>query len=296
MSNILYSIIVPHHNNPTLLYRLIDSIPVRDDVEIIIVDDNSASDLKPSALRKDTNVIFLDKENSKWAGHARNVGLDNAKGKFLIFADCDDYFTDNFLPTLDKYKEDDFQILYFGCSSVDSETLQPSDRTELREKLLAEFIKGNVDELKYKIRFPWGKIFLKDWVITNHFRFEEICKGNDIQFSYMTNYLAKKIKAIDDILYVCTFRPNSMTYQKRSVLSHLTSISNFYKIKGFYEFVEHPEWRTSIFRVYARIFRNTGIVDFFNIMFQYLVNLNKYKQQKYLYKNKILNHLNCMSQ
>lgn len=36
-----YSIIVPHYNNPKLLQRLLDTIPVRSDLEIVVVDDNS---------------------------------------------------------------------------------------------------------------------------------------------------------------------------------------------------------------------------------------------------------------
>ena len=35
-----YSIIIPHHNTPDLLQRLLHSIPQRDDLEVIIVDDN----------------------------------------------------------------------------------------------------------------------------------------------------------------------------------------------------------------------------------------------------------------
>ena len=40
-----YSIIIPHKNIPQLLKRCLDSIPQRDDVQIIVVDDNSSSDI-----------------------------------------------------------------------------------------------------------------------------------------------------------------------------------------------------------------------------------------------------------
>lgn len=38
-----YSIIIPHYNIPELLQRCLDSIPERDDVQVIVVDDNSDS-------------------------------------------------------------------------------------------------------------------------------------------------------------------------------------------------------------------------------------------------------------
>lgn len=40
---IKYSIIIPHHNVPTLLERCVNSIPQRDDIQIIVVDDNSVN-------------------------------------------------------------------------------------------------------------------------------------------------------------------------------------------------------------------------------------------------------------
>ena len=41
MSNIKYSIIIPHYNTPELLLRCVTSIPERNDIQIIVVDDNS---------------------------------------------------------------------------------------------------------------------------------------------------------------------------------------------------------------------------------------------------------------
>lgn len=44
MSQIIYSILIPHKNTPDLLQYCLDSIPVRDDVQVIVVDDNSDAD------------------------------------------------------------------------------------------------------------------------------------------------------------------------------------------------------------------------------------------------------------
>ena len=99
-----YTIIIPHKNCPDLLKRCVDSIPVRDDVQIIVVDDNSDEDKKPSIERKGMEVVLLDASSSKGAGRARNVGLKHAKGKWLLFADADDYYTDNLSKFLDKEK------------------------------------------------------------------------------------------------------------------------------------------------------------------------------------------------
>ena len=127
-----YSIIIPHKNIPDLLQICLDSIPVRDDIEIIVVDDNrdddivSKSDL-PGLERSDCKVIFT--KEGKGAGYARNVGLDNANGKWVLFADADDYFVDDFIAKIDQYKDSDFDIVFFRVNAVDLITKVISNRT-----------------------------------------------------------------------------------------------------------------------------------------------------------------------
>ena len=55
---IVYSFIIPHKNCPVLLNRCLDSIPIRDDVQIIVVDDNSDVDKKPTLSRQDILKCF----------------------------------------------------------------------------------------------------------------------------------------------------------------------------------------------------------------------------------------------
>lgn len=54
-----YSFIIPHKNSPDLLNRCIQSIPKRDDIEIIIVDDNSDKNTSPQIDEKDERIIII---------------------------------------------------------------------------------------------------------------------------------------------------------------------------------------------------------------------------------------------
>src|SRR5574344_79438 len=101
-----FSIIIPHKNSPELLQRCLASIPQREDIQIIIVDDNSESSIVnfcsfPGTERKDTEIIYL--KESKGAGYARNRGLSRAKGEWILFADADDYYTNEFNEFLNLY-------------------------------------------------------------------------------------------------------------------------------------------------------------------------------------------------
>ena len=68
-----YTIIIPHKNAPLLLQRCLDSIPFRDDIQIIVVDDDSSSDVVdfmdfPGSSREDVEIIFT--KEGKGAGYA----------------------------------------------------------------------------------------------------------------------------------------------------------------------------------------------------------------------------------
>ena len=88
----LYSIIIPHYDIPDLLMRCLKSIPVSEDIQVIVVDDNSPDadtylERYPELSRP--YLEFTRTTKGGGAGYARNVGLDHAKGKWLLFADSD---------------------------------------------------------------------------------------------------------------------------------------------------------------------------------------------------------------
>ena len=75
---------------------------MKDNVEVIVVDDHSDIPLENSWFE----YIYLD-ENSGGASVPRNVGLDNAKGRYICFVDADDMVSDDYIETiLEKTKED----------------------------------------------------------------------------------------------------------------------------------------------------------------------------------------------
>ena len=123
MNEYSFSIIIPHKNCPELLNQCVDSIPERDDIQIIVVDDNSDEGKKPVISRSGVDVILLDAENAKGAGRARNVGLEKATGKWLLFSDSDDTFeTENLNRMLDKYQDSEADIIFFNANRVDEQT------------------------------------------------------------------------------------------------------------------------------------------------------------------------------
>lgn len=217
MSPINYTIIIPHHNIPFLLQRCLDSIPKRNDTEIIIVDDNSSPNIVdfdnfPGKNRENTLCIF-DKKG-KGGGYARNLGLKYAKGKWIIFADADDFFNYCINNILDSYIDSPYDIIYFKSNSLYSTTYTNSSR----DKGINAFIDlYNINpklatlKLKYQSDVPWGKIIKRELILKNEIKFDETPITNDMTFSYLIGFHAQNIMVSPIALYCVTQREGSVS-------------------------------------------------------------------------------------
>ena len=217
-----YSIIIPHHNIPTLLRRCLDSIPERDDIQVIVVDDNSDPnrvDFKsfPGIDRKNVEIYYT--KEGKGAGFARNIGLKHAKGKYLIFADADDYFEDGLDKLLDRHLISLDDITYYGITCKDSDTLEvvTNDPREFKYTNLMDNYFKTYDNslLNWKptniLNVPWGKIIKRDLITRYGILFDEVMAGNDMLFSLKCSLCATKITASPSKLYCVTTRLGSLS-------------------------------------------------------------------------------------
>jgi len=103
---IKFSIIIPTYNRAWCIERAINSVLKQDfqNWEIIIVDDGS-SDNTNELVEKyltDNRIRYFYKENGG-VGSARNKGIKESVGEWIIFLDSDDEFTINTLNIIQKY-------------------------------------------------------------------------------------------------------------------------------------------------------------------------------------------------
>lgn len=219
-----YSIIIPHYDMPGLLSRCLKSIPRRNDLQIIVVDDQSPGNdnylqIIPELSRDDVEFYIADKKLG--AGHARNIGLKYAKGKKLIFSDSDDFFSDEFDKILDEYVNDESDIVYFNCYSVNSDDISSvSNRT--KDNLFKEYEAcGDLRLFKEGFTEPWGKIIKRTFVERYGIEFEETMVANDHMFSIKTGFLAQSVKAVNKRLCVVTTRDGSLSYKMIDTIEKL---------------------------------------------------------------------------
>lgn len=213
-----YTIIIPHYNIPDLLQRCLDSIPRRDDIQIIVVDDNSDPgkvDFNSFPGLQDPHVEVVFTKEGKGAGYARNVGLNKAKGKWLLFADADDYFVDDFIQFIASYLNSKFDVIYFNAISRYFDNGEIADRhlylNSIHNNYLDDKYKAE-DQFRYVFGEPWCRMIRLDFILENKIKFDEVKASNDTIFSLHIGHLAKQIAVDSNIIYTITLRRGSLVY------------------------------------------------------------------------------------
>ena len=198
-----FSIIIPHKDVPQLLQRCLDSIPVRDDVEVIVVDDNSSPDrvdFEHFPTRTDIAVRHFFPKEGRGAGYARNIGLDHARGEWVLFADADDYYiTDALNELLNAMGKRSTYPIVFPIIEINNDST----------------IRWKIDcaPNQYLVRYgsPWISIFPIQLLQEKNIRFEEIPYANDIMFTTRVAVECNPIQVYDKPVYIYERRENSLT-------------------------------------------------------------------------------------
>lgn len=138
MNEIKISVIIPCYNQQDLVIKAIESIPKRDDIEIIVIDDGSTDNTWNNLLEYRNkhsellNLILLYNEENKGVAYTVNKGYDNAKGEYVVLLGSDDYFyTEKFEEAIKEL--DGTDLVYFNLQINNGEVwrLTPENKTGL---------------------------------------------------------------------------------------------------------------------------------------------------------------------
>lgn len=181
METALISVIVPVYNVAQYLEKSIASIQQQtyQNLEIILVDDGATDEsgrLCEQIDEQDERVLVYHKEN-EGLSQARNDGLKQAHGDYVIFIDSDDYIHPEMIASLyQQLVKEDADVSSCGVMNVyaNSESPQTENQddyfvcdteTFLREYLIGEKIPGTIcnklikKEIAAQLTFPKGLIY-----------------------------------------------------------------------------------------------------------------------------------------
>lgn len=193
----LLSIIIPAYNCADTLKTAVSSAVLFKDSQIIIIDDGS-TDNTPEIIdelcKTYASVKSIQQKNSGPA-KARNTGIDNAEGDYIMFIDSDDTFQKDASETIVSALDDTSDMLIFG--------FRQCFYGRADDRIYMPTFPFNVDEY-YKnnlLNQVWNKVFKRDFLNKHNIRFKDYRYGEDRIFNAEVLKCNPFIKAIPDVLY-----------------------------------------------------------------------------------------------
>lgn len=239
MEKELISVVIPVYNVSEYLQKCITSVCRQSyrNIEIVLVDDGStdgSSDICDKASEGDSRIRVIHQENGG-RSVARNRGIREARGEYLLFVDGDDWIDDNCI-----------EVLYGACKEYQATLAVGRYRSVYKDKVLDEstneylvlegqeplefYINGyrnyqNVNSVCVKL---YRRELLKD------IRFEEGKYYEDIMFTTLVYEMCKKCVYIDTAVYNYNIgTPTSITFSGVNVLTFRDEIPTFNKKELF---------------------------------------------------------------
>ncbi len=164
------SIIIPVYNAESYLEECLNSIICQDleDIEIICVNDGSTDNsalILENYTEKDPRIINITQINGG-VSQARNLGLKQASGDFILFVDADDFLAEHSLKYLyDCTKKNDLDILVFGYYHLLNDNISVSAFVDIwKNKLPAGGFSFNFEDSFLLNGSIWNKLISKELI------------------------------------------------------------------------------------------------------------------------------------
>lgn len=172
----LVSIIIPVYNTAAFLSECLDSVlsQTYNEIEVILVDDGSIDDslsICNDYAQKDGRFKVIHQENNG-AASARNTGLDQAAGKYIMFCDSDDMVSDRWVEHMLQFVSDTKTIMPL-CNHCDCSEQLGTVVHDSEVKANVVFTQNSLfrENLIKKIGYLWNTLFLKELIDRAGLRF-----------------------------------------------------------------------------------------------------------------------------
>lgn len=212
--NELVSIIVPIYNVETYLSKCIDSLinQTYENLEIILVNDGStdrSGDIASNYAKKDARIRYVEQENQGLGG-ARNTGISQAQGQYILFVDSDDYIKEKMVESMVNTMEInalDILVCEFERVNENNETLEKSHLPFLSDKIYDPRINK---EILLTDPAAWNKMFKKELFDKTDIRFPSRVWYEDLRTTPKLIANAKRVGFIHEPFYLYLQRQGSI--------------------------------------------------------------------------------------
>ena len=241
MSEIFLSIIIPVYNTEKYIADCLDSVIQNVDFsyEIICVNDGSSDGSLPilEAYRANHDFIHIVSQDNAGLSAARNTGIINSNGKYIIFLDSDDMLTAGALNELcEKLRTDSPQILVYDADCIyENEYLRKTqfkDEYYRRKKAYGSNKMGQMlfCEMMESNDYCDSACLLaieREWLLRTGLLFKTGMIFEDCLFTFWCYMLGEKISHIHKGLMIYRIREKSIM-QSRPTFKYLDSRLEIY--------------------------------------------------------------------
>lgn len=280
----MVDIIIPAYNSHSTIIESISSILLQDivnKINVIIVDDNSSKNYDEivNFFKNKISIKVIKMDKNYGPGIARNYGMENSNGDYIVFLDSDDTFYD--------------------CYSV----------SKLYNKIIqekADLVIGNIIEetengkMIHKKSESWlhGKIYKRKFLEKNNIKFNESRYNEDVYFNELIFLSNAKIFFLDEFVSIWKYNKDSLTrkssdliFRKKfysSYVSNMISVLNLAIFRKYANFkIAKLSYDLTLFLYYSYILKNNydifdsilddskEIFDINNKYIKYLTNEQK---------------------
>ena len=267
----IFSIIIPIYNVAKYLPKCLDSVLGQSftDFEVICVNDGSTDDslsvLEQYAAR-DARIKVISQANGGLSA-ARNTGINNAHGKYILFLDSDDWIESNTLQVLDDHLAGEDLLCFNGRKFVEEKNcFEPADnlKTETNISGWDYYCHHALESRRFAFVCVVLRCYRREYLINNNLLFKTGIFHEDNLFTPLACFYAKKVSIIPDCLYNYRIRSNSiMTTRslkhRQDIIQIANSLSAFFIGKSDID-------RTVVFQAlthhYQSVFLNsTSLID-----------------------------------
>lgn len=218
----MVSVIIPVFNTEKYIGRCIESVlhSQYNEFEIIIIDDGStdaSAEICKYYSNRDSRINYYYQENAG-VSVARNVGIEMARGEWIVFLDSDDYILDNYFNLIEE-KGNGNDIIFFDSiwcgmknKSLDKDILLENDRfLDFVEKAILS--QSLFDHRNVSARSPCAKAYNRFFLEKHNLRFPNgISIGEDELFNIQVYCCMDKGLYVPQYVYNVEYREGSATH------------------------------------------------------------------------------------
>lgn len=251
-----FSVVIPVYNVKDYLEKCVESVvcQARRDMEIILVDDGSTDGVSGGlcdayAEKYPETVRVIHKVNGG-LGDARNVGLEAARGDYLVFIDSDDYVAPDMLETLSREIEKAHADIYTFGFSVDTDgKITQTHFDELPED--APFTLGSEPRLLLAAPNAWSRIWKRSLFLNSGIRYPKRVWYEDIRTTMKLFAVAESVVMLRRAFYFYVVRSDSITHNANverngEIIEAFDDLLAWYKERGLYEKYENELCKLAI--------------------------------------------------